>query len=101
MSIMPNYKFQTVKKSDGSLGYYVNGTELQDKEAYDRIQQKVNQTADKQMQDVESDFDNATKTSGNNESSSELDNMFSRAKGGKVKKSKVSTHHKNHKHPAW
>ena len=95
---MPNYKFQTVKKSDGSLGYYVNGTELQDKEAYDRIQQKVNQTADKQMQDVESDFDAANTSSGGASAPSELDSMFSKAKGGKVKKSSAP---KKKLHPNW
>ena len=95
---MPNYKFQTVKKSDGSLGYYVNGTELQDKEAYDRIQQKVDQTADKQMQDVESDFDAANSSSDGTSAPSELDSMFKIAKGGRVKK---SLNPKRRIHPNW
>jgi hypothetical protein len=40
---MPNNTFKTAKKPDGSIGYYVNGSELPDKAAYDRIKQKVDQ----------------------------------------------------------
>ena len=93
--------FKVVKKADGSLGYYVNNTEVQDKNAYDRLQQRTNQAADQDMKNAEAKFTAPTSSSGDSESMSELDSMFSRAKGGKVKKSKVSTHHKNHKHPAW
>jgi hypothetical protein len=95
---MPDYKFKTIKKPDGSLGYYVNGTELQDKAAYDRIQQKVNQTADQDMQDAESKFDAANTSSGGASAPSELDSMFSKAKGGKVKKSSSP---KKKLHPNW
>lgn len=97
---MPDYKFKTVKKPDGSLGYYVNGTELQDKAAYDRIQQRANQAADKEMQDVESKFDAATNNSGAGEAPSELDSMFSRAKGGRIKVKK-SAPPKKKLHPNW
>lgn len=109
---MPNYTFKTGKKADGSIGYYVNGKELQDKESYDRIKQKADQAGDKSLQEVESEFDNATSSSGNSDSSSELDSMFKKAKGGKIKKHakggsislnncKVSTHSKSKKQPNW
>jgi hypothetical protein len=78
------YDFKTVKKPDGSLGYYVNGTELQDKAAYDRIKQKADQTADQAMQDVESNFDSSVSKPSFGGATSELDSMFKKAKGGSV-----------------
>ena len=53
---MPNYTFKTVKKADGSLGYFVNGTELQDKESYDRIKQRADQVSNQAMQEAEDQF---------------------------------------------
>ena len=53
---MPNYTFKTVKKADGSLGYFVNGTELQDKASYDRIKQRADQVSNQAMQEAEDQF---------------------------------------------
>ena len=53
---MPNYTFKTVKKADGSLGYFVNGTELQDKASYDRIKQKADDASNLAMQEAENQF---------------------------------------------
>jgi hypothetical protein len=53
---VPNYTFKTVKKADGSLGYFVNGTELQDKESYDRIKQRADQVSNQAMQEAEDQF---------------------------------------------
>ena len=78
------YDFKTVKKPDGSLGYYVNGTELQDENAYNRIKQKADQTANQAMQGVESNFDSAVNKPSFGGVTSELDSMFKKAKGGKV-----------------
>lgn len=78
------YDFKTVKKPDGSLGYYVNGIELQDENAYNRIKQKADQTANQAMQGVESNFDSAVNKPSFGGVTSELDSMFKKAKGGKV-----------------
>jgi len=78
------YDFKTVRKPDGSLGYYVNGTELQDENAYNRIKQKADQTANQAMQDVESNFDSTVNKPSFGGVTSELDSMFKKAKGGKV-----------------
>jgi len=84
MAKFPTYDFKTVQKPDGSLGYYVNGTELQDEAAYNRIKQKANQAGDQTMQGVESGFDSAVNKPSFGGVSSELDSMFKKAKGGKV-----------------
>jgi hypothetical protein len=48
--------FKTVKKADGSLGYFVNGTELQDKASYDRIKQRADEASNQAMQEAENQF---------------------------------------------
>lgn len=100
---MPNYTFKTGKKPDGSIGYYVNGTELQDKEAYDRIKQKADQIGTQAMNDVSNEADASMKASEDafDKSASADDDIFKRAKGGKVTSTKMSTHSKNPKHPNW
>ena len=97
---MPNYTFKTGKKADGSTAYYVNGTELQDKEAYDRIQQRVNEISDQALKDSSSSFDDAAKKSDAdfNKTASTFDNLTGKAKGGKVKKVSVP---KKKSHPNW
>jgi hypothetical protein len=82
---MPSYSFKTVKNADGSIGYYVNGTQLKDKESYERIQKMANQAADQDMQAAESKFSQPSSTT-SGESASELDSMFKKKKGGKVNK---------------
>lgn len=97
---MPNYTFKTGKKADGSMAYYVNGKELQDKEAYDRIQQRVNEISDQAMKDLSSSFDNAAKSSDADfdKTSSTYDSLMGKAKGGKVKKNSAP---KKKSHPNW
>jgi hypothetical protein len=84
------YTFKTIKKPDGSLGYYVNGTELQDKTAYDRIKQQTNQAADQDLADEETKFDSAVNKPSSGGVTSELDSMFKKAKGGIIKSSASS-----------
>jgi hypothetical protein len=90
MADQKKYNFKTVKRPDGSLGYYVNGTELQDETAYNRIKQKADQTANQVMQGVESDFDSAVNKPSISGVASELDSMFKKAKGGIIKSSASS-----------
>jgi hypothetical protein len=80
MAKRKDINFKTVEKADGSLGYYVGNTELQDKAAYDRLQKQADQAADQDLADEETKFDTATSSG----ASSELDSMFKKAKGGKV-----------------
>ena len=84
MAKRKDINFKTVEKADGSLGYYVGNTELQDKAAYDRLQKQADQAADQDLADEETKFDAATSSSGSSGAPSELDSMFKKAKGGKV-----------------
>jgi hypothetical protein len=99
---MPNYTFKTSKKPDGSIGYYVNGTELQDKAAYDRIKQKADQIGTQAMNDVNDESGTSMKASEDafDKAASADDDIFKRAKGGKVKAKKTAPAKKK-LHPNW
>ena len=79
------YTFKTIKKPDGSLGYYVNGTELQDKTAYDRIKQQTTQAADQDLADEETKFDSAVNKPSSGGVTSEIDSMFKKYLGFQVR----------------
>jgi len=92
--LVKKYTFRTTKSPDGSLRYFVNDTELQDKNAYDNIKAKTDQTINKVWSDKEAE-DNA--------SFNQMDSDFDKAtkgyaKGGKVKKSASP---KKKSHPNW
>ena len=94
-----NYTFRTAKAPDGTLRYFVNDTELQDKDAYERIKAKTNETMDKVLADQSAEFD---------ASASQMDADFDKAtkgyaKGGKINLSqcKVNTAQKNPSNSRW
>jgi len=91
------HEFTVGEKADGTRVYMIDGAVVPDKTTWANLRQKNADVSSQTMDEVEKEADTAMSNSGN----SELDSMFSKAKGGKVKKSKVTTHHKNHKHPAW
>jgi hypothetical protein len=97
---MPNYTFKSGKKADGSMAYYVNGTELENKEAYDRLQQRVNEVTDQALKDSSSGFDDAVNSSVADfeKTSSAFDSLMGKSKGGKVKKHSST---KKKIHPNW
>ena len=99
MADVKKYNFRTTKAPDGTLRYFVNDTELQDKDAYDRIKSKTNETIEKVWSDKEAednasfekmnaDFDSATK---------------GYAKGGKINLAhcKVNTAQKKSSNSGW
>jgi hypothetical protein len=99
MADVKKYNFRTEKAPDGSLRYFVNDTELQDKDAYDRIKAKTNETIDKVMNNQSAEFD---------ASSNKMDADFDKAtkgfsKGGQINLSdcKVNTVKKNSSNSRW
>jgi hypothetical protein len=99
MADVKKYNFRTAKSPDGSLRYFVNDTELQDKEAYERIKAKTDETTNKVLNDQLSDFD-ATAS----QMSADFDKAAKGfAKGGKINLSncKVNTAQKNSSNKGW
>jgi hypothetical protein len=99
MADVKKYNFRTAKSSDGSLRYFVNDTELQDKEAYERIKAKTDETTNKVLNDQSSDFD-ATAS----QMSADFDKAARGfAKGGKINLAncKVNTAQKNSSNSGW
>jgi hypothetical protein len=99
MADVKNYTFRTAKAPDGTLRYFVNGTELKDKEAYDRIQAKANEISDTALNDLSTEFDSSVQ---------KMDSDFDKttkgyAKGGKINLSdcKVNTAQKNSSSSGW
>jgi hypothetical protein len=94
-----NYTFRTAKAPDGTLRYFVNNTELQDKEAYDRIKAKTDETMDKAMNDQSAEFDASF-----DQMSADFDKPTKGfAKGGKINLAdcKVNTAQKNSSNSRW
>ena len=93
------YNFRTAKAPDGSLRYFVNDTELQDKEAYERIKARANETMDKALNDQSSEFD---ATAGQMNADFEKATK-GYAKGGKINLAdcKVNTAKKNSSNSRW
>jgi len=99
MANVKKYNFRTEKSPDGSLRYFVNDTELQDKDAYERIKAKTNETMDKVLNEQSSEFD---ATAG--QMSAEFDKATKGfAKGGKINlgNCKVNTAKKNSSNSRW
>ena len=94
-----NYTFRTAKAPDGTLRYFVNDTELQDKDAYERIKAKTNETMDKALNDQSSEFD---ATAGQMNADFEKATK-GYAKGGKINLAdcKVNTAKKNSSNSRW
>ena len=99
MADVKKYNFRTTKSPDGTLRYFVNDTELQDKDAYERIKSKTNETIEKVWSDKEAE-DNA--------SFQQMDADFDKstkgyAKGGKINLSqcKVNSSKKNSASSKW
>jgi hypothetical protein len=94
-----NYTFRTAKAPDGSLRYFVNDKELQDKEAYERIKAKANEIPDEAMADQSAEFDASA-----NQMSADFDKAAKGfAKGGKINLAdcKVNTAQKNPSNSRW
>jgi hypothetical protein len=95
--IRKNHEFTVGKKADGTTVYMIDGSEVPDKTTWANLRQKSMDVGSQTMDAVDQEANAAMNNSGN----SELDSMFSKAKGGKVTSTKMSTHSKNPKHPNW
>jgi hypothetical protein len=91
------HNFSVGKKADGSTAYLIDGSEVPDKTTWANLRQKSMDAGTQSMDAVEQEADAAMSSSGN----SELDSMFSKAKGGRIKAGKISTHKKSKSAPSW
>jgi len=98
MADFAEYKFRTTQAPDGTLRYFVNDTELQDKEAYERIKQRTDETLGKVFNEKSPEEEDLSK------SMEDFKRGKKRyAKGGKINLSdcKVNTAQKNSSSSRW
>ena len=98
MTDFAEYKFRTTQSPDGTLRYFVNDTELQDKAAYDRIKQRTDETMTKVFNEKSPEEEDLSK------SMEDFKRGKKRyAKGGKINLSdcKVNTAQKNKSSSNW
>jgi len=93
--IKKQHSFTIGKKADGTNVYMIDGSEVADKATWANLRQKMNDVSSQALKDVESEADSAMSNA-----EKDFDEKF-KAKGGKVKAGKISTHKKSKSAPNW